>query len=315
MDAVKSRRMARIASPPYEYHYTWLGFRFWVFGFRGLAYAEAHSSALAFTAKIDLSDGLCRVLGDDKTGSHCCGPGISRSSGLGSIVRECLQRGKGRLQSAPTGHLAFCRSSGLEAVSRRRGGVVGHSHQRSSSRSGRSGKLVWDHRTWRRRFSRRVTTAGQVLRCPGHGPMPRVPLGREDRTGVLFLSRTCPKGLREGTGPSPTGNEPYQSAYTMGAWHNHTSLGGAHPSSISACSASSGAMSGATSSLPVIAARSVGPSSMTKPATYMSILVLVASLLSPSFTLAETGVTISGSLQKRFDDGDIVRRRIIDCTR
>jgi hypothetical protein len=109
--------------------------------------------------------------------------------------------------SSHCGEAGAKRSAGLESVPIEEGlGLWGH-----LGRSGRSGKLVWDHRSCHRRFARRVTTAGTILPCPGHALIPRVPLaGRKERVFCCVKRErlTVSGGARVGRGGFATAN-PY----------------------------------------------------------------------------------------------------------
>ena len=89
-------------------------------------------------------------LGNRTTGSKDPHPRVSTdclsASGLGSVLRE--------MERADC-HLPLQHSQQSSAHQGSHPGITGH---------------------WLRRFSRRVTTAGTVVHCPGHAPIPRVPL-------------------------------------------------------------------------------------------------------------------------------------------
>jgi hypothetical protein len=125
----------------------------------------AHSPAFAVQTNCAPPNGLCRV-GEAATDAVRCVPTrfIRSSSGLGSVLPRRVS--------------SYGVASGSQVCFR---------------------GVLWDHRTWRRRFSQRVTTPGTILRCPGHALIPRVPLGKHGRTGVLIRQGLAIHGERQPT--------------------------------------------------------------------------------------------------------------------
>jgi hypothetical protein len=95
------------------------------------------------------------------------------------------------------------RSSGLGSVSKRRGAFIGLPERGRHLGQVRIRGALWRYRTWRRRFSRRVTTAGTVGPCPGPSPFQGCRLV-ERREHTFVSVKEYWRKAREGTGPSPT---------------------------------------------------------------------------------------------------------------